>query len=149
MPLEVLVILVVVGIGGVVLLTRALGWARPAKFASAEDAKNHFSQDHPELTADEAWLSEDNLSALVLHTDKTLGLIFSFGDKYVTRRLTPEMILTVTVDDRADSILAKIALSDFTAPAVNMIFGRRIYDDKVRPALEQLTDIKPAVKAWR
>jgi hypothetical protein len=149
LPLEYLVVLVVVGISGVVLLTKALGWARPAKLSSADEAINHFCQDHPELTASHAFVSDDNSSALIRTSDNTTGLVFSFGDKFVTRRLTPEMVDVVTVDDRTSSMIVKIALSDYTAPAVNLIFDRKVFDASVAPVLEGLTDIQRMGKNWR
>ena len=123
MPLDILIILVVIGIGGVVLLTWALGWARPTRLVSTEEVKNQFRLDHPELEIGKVMLSTDGLAGLLELSDNAIGLIFSFGDKFVTRRLTPQMVRSIKVDDQAQGTRVLMRLADFTAPKIHMFFA--------------------------
>ena len=135
MPLDILVILVVIGISGIVLLTWALGWARSARIASADEAKNQFLLDYPEFEIGKVMLSSDGLAGLLELSDNAVGLIFSFGDKFVTRRLTPQMVKSIEVIDQAPSTLVLMRLADFTASKIRMSFA----DSNVKALLDSLS----------
>jgi hypothetical protein len=136
LPLDILIILVVIGIGGVVLLTWALGWARPTRLVSTEEVKNQFRLDHPELEIGKVMLSTDGLAGLLELSDNAIGLIFSFGDKFVTRRLTPQIVKSIEVDDQAQGTQVLMRLADFTTPKIHMSFS----DRDVKSLLNSLTN---------
>jgi hypothetical protein len=135
LPLSVLVPLVVVGISGVVLLTWWLGWARPAVLSSAEETAREFLRDYEDQTVLSVALASDGLGALMQLEDGDVGLIFSFGDKFVTRRLTAQMVQSVNLQTTDRGHIVTLSLDDFSAPSVRLVFPSA---DTVQPMLDQL-----------
>jgi hypothetical protein len=135
LPLDILVILVVIGISSVVLLTWALGWARPVKLKSPDEGKEQFLQDHPECSVEEVYLATDGLTALLGLSDAKAGLVFSFGDKFVTRRLSADMVRTIEVAEQDAETSVTLRLADFTTPTIKASFA----DGHVKSLLQSMS----------
>ena len=139
MPLDILVILVVVGISGVVLLTWWLGWSKPAVLSSTEVAKTEFLRDYPGLDIGDVVLTSDGAAALLQLSDHATGLIFSFGDKFVARQLTAQIVRAIDVQTGPAETAITLKLADFSAPSVSLTFASENFDRTVRPLLDALT----------
>ena len=139
MPLDILVILVVVGISGVVLLAWWLGWSRPATLSSTEEAKAEFLRDYPGATVGDVILTSDGAAALLRLSENSTGLIFSFGDRFVTRQLTAQIVRAIDVQAGPKLTTVVLKLADFSAPEVSMTFASENFDPVVQPVLDALT----------
>lgn len=78
MPLHILIILVVGGIGGIAALTWALGLARPYRFATEDDARAAWLRSWPEDRITTVLLAPDGSAALI-GTDHGPGVVFTMG----------------------------------------------------------------------
>ena len=139
MPLDILVILVVVGISGVVLLTWWLGWSKPALLSSTEVAKTEFLRDYSGLEIGDVVLAADGTAALLRLSDHATGLIFSFGDRFVARQLTAQTVRAIDVQAGPAETAVTLKLADFSAPSVSLTFTSEGFDRAVRPLLDALT----------
>ena len=135
-----LVILVVLGVSTVVLLTWKLGWAKPAVLASEADAAADFLLDHPELQVEKTVLAKDGSGALLVLAGGEAGLIFSFGDKFVTRRLTPQMVRSANVQAQDNGVEVSLRLADFTTPTCRFVFDKKRFKKDIEALLNGLTE---------
>ena len=94
-PLPVLLVLVVVGMGLIVGLTHLLGGSVGATLTEAA-IRAQLAHDLPGRTATDIGLSSDRRSALVALADGTVAVVFVLGDALVSRRLPARPLLTET-----------------------------------------------------
>jgi len=145
MPLEILVVLVVVGVGGVVVATWWLGWAKAATLADGEGAARQFNLDHPELAVANVAMSQDKSAALLkLETPDVVGLVFAFGDKFVTRRLTSALLRTINIERDDTVVRVSLRLADITAPEIDLVFTPGEYAQSVQAMLAALQSARQA-----
>lgn len=128
MPLQVLLILVIVGIAGVALALHLLGLSGGAPLdeaAAKEGWARHFPDDHI-IAAD----PNDARSAALILTDNGLGLVWRFGADTVARRLTQ-------TDVSAQPSGLMLRFLDFGAPRLNITLNAREQENWARRIQEQ------------
>ncbi len=145
MPLEILVVLVVLGVGGVVVATWWLGWAKAARLTDGAGAARQFNLDYPELRVASVAMSEDQSAALLkLETADVVGLVFAFGDKFVTRRLTPALLRTINIEQNDTVVRVSLRLADITAPEIDLVYTPGNYAQSVEALLAALQTAREA-----
>ncbi|MGB1387554.1 MAG: hypothetical protein ACPG61_01560 [Paracoccaceae bacterium] len=85
MPLHILIIMVVIGIGGIALLLHLTGRSRTATMTET-DAQQGWARHYPNDTVQHVTLAHDGKSALVL-SDAGPGVLWVFGLDTVARHL--------------------------------------------------------------
>ena len=110
MPLHILLVLVVGGIGGIAVLLHYLGLSNPRVFEGPEDAARQWLREFPGDDVVEAILNNRGTTGFV-QTRQGPGLVWSFGADTVARRLHD---FHVTPTRRG----LRIDFHDFTAPHV-------------------------------
>ena len=73
------------GIVTLILLARALGFARAPQLADAAEARRVAADALHDFTATEAALARDGRAALVAGSDGRIALVRSVGDRWVVR----------------------------------------------------------------
>lgn len=112
MPLLMLLLMVVGGIGGVALLLHILG--KSTRLVLTHDgARTAWLRLFPDDTVTDITLSRDGHAALIC-TNQGPGLVWSFGQDTVARYLN-----NVTVTETKKRL--KIRFSDFTAPKASLV----------------------------
>lgn len=134
MPLPVLLVLVVGGIGGVVLLLHFMGWSSQKRFTEDSAAKALLA-DFPDARISAIKVSDDGLAAICL-TQTGIGLVAAMGIGDYTRIITANDVESIT--DTGAGLT--IALADFTAPK----FEITLKDPAVRQRLER--DLRTATE---
>lgn len=107
MPLSILLLLVIGGIGGIALLLHFLGKSQPVVL-SDDEARLAWLRLYPEDTVVDVTLS-DTGHAAIIKTGHGLGLVWSFGVDTVARQLDGAEIV-----ETANRL--KIRFPDFSAP---------------------------------
>ncbi len=122
MPLSVILIIAVLAMAALAALLNRLGYSERAKLTDVTQARILFEKEHPGSEVDQAILSSDGLTALLmLRGDAhSLGLIQSLGDEFLTRILSAGQI--ARVDKGPDNTL-NITFDDFTYPRARVHFG--------------------------
>lgn len=111
MPLEILAILVVLGIGGIVLLLHLTGHTENGEIGSAMQAAAQWGRHFPDLSARDPLLSDDGRVALVA-TDRGAGVLWSIGADTTARLATGFNV------QETDSGL-HLRTGDFAAPHIH------------------------------
>lgn len=107
-----------VGLIGVVGLIVLLGWARTATIDSWQFAADRFRVDFPDMDVLSGVVSTDRDVALLELTDgnrRVLGAVAVFGDKWVTRLLTPPEYGITPSPEGLDITSSDITTPGFTA----------------------------------
>lgn len=112
MPLQLLAVLVVGGIGGIALLLHVLGLSRVHRFATPDEVRSAWADEFPTLPATRVILSADRTAALV-ETEHGPGIIWPMGADSTARLLTG-----ARVTRRHDGLV--IRLPDYTAPRIRL-----------------------------
>lgn len=112
MPLWLLAVLVVVGLGAVWAALRALGFDAEARLASDEAARRAWLREHPGDAVLEVLRASDDRAALI-RTGRGWGLVWVMGLGTASRALDG-----AEVRPAAEGLC--IALGDFAAPAVEV-----------------------------
>ena len=73
------------GIVTLILLARALGFAKAPQLADAAEARRVAADALHDFTATEAALARDGRAALVAGSDGRIALVRGFGDRWVVR----------------------------------------------------------------
>jgi hypothetical protein len=115
-PLPILGAIVVGGVTGVVLLTRLVGWAKPERLRSLDEAFARFVHDEPEAQMEEGVLADNHMAALLKLKGEGVGVVLVMGDKQTTRRLSPDLVKGVK--KRSDGF--RIRLRDPGFPRVDI-----------------------------
>lgn len=113
MPLTVLLILVVGGIGAIVLLLHILGLSKRKTLMTDEDARGAWLREFAEDPPRTITLSHDHHAALIKTQSGQNGIIWPMGADTAVRYLTHAKI------HQTKSGL-KIDLMDFTAPHIKL-----------------------------
>jgi hypothetical protein len=108
MPLELLLPVVVLGIGGIVLLIHLFGFSQPCVLKDEATVANHWLRHFPGDEIISIVIDDTSRSALV-DTGGGAGLIWSFGADTVARRLERSDIEETEAGFR-------VRFHDFTAP---------------------------------
>ena len=141
MPLEILALLVVFGVGGVVLAIHMTGGTVDAVVQSSEAAERRFAEDFPELPVGRVIVAADGQTAFLSIGGNQLGIVHTIGDRFLTRLLTAENPVEVEMLGEAKLLLRLNDISwrggefEFSTPddrsEVNSMLTRlRIGDDR-------------------
>lgn len=114
MPLEVTLIIVVVGISATVLLVHLMGWSQKRHIAGLKDAQAIWDDFYPEETIRDILESDDETVALLTLESGATGLIWALGDEAVVRLLRDRK----PVEETATGLC--IRLGEFTATRVDV-----------------------------
>lgn len=108
MPLHILLVLVIGGIGGIAILLHYLGLSAPRVFGGPEDAARQWLREFPGDDVVEVILNHRGTTGFV-HTRQGPGLVWSFGADTVARRLRDFNVTPTKLGLRID-------FHDFGAP---------------------------------
>lgn len=128
MPLHILIIMVVVGIGGIALLLHLTGRSRTATLTET-DAQQGWLRHYPNDTVQHVTLAHDGKSALVL-SDAGPGVIWVFGLDTVARHLRDCDVSETETGLRVD-------FHDYSAPPARFALSqdeRALWQSEMRPA---------------
>lgn len=112
MPLHILLILVVGGIGGIVILLRLLGFSKPKTYSTPQDAQTAWHREFPEIEPQDVHLCAAQTAALV-QTCQGTGILFAMGADSAARLLDGATL------DWSETALS-IHIPDFTAPRITV-----------------------------
>lgn len=115
MPLHILVILVVGGIGGIALLLHLLGLSTPRIFDGPDDAADKWRREFPDSQVVDVTLNHKGTVAFI-QTRSRPGLVWSFGADTVARPL-------FDFDAIPTKKGLRIEFHDFAAPHVSIPLG--------------------------
>jgi len=116
MPLPLLALLVVAGISAVVLFVHLVGWSKPARFDGEADARTVLQAEYPDSQIETITLSDNKRIALAQRRDQPPALVHAFGDRFVGRDLSPDLINQVVEVGRA----LHFKFNDFTDPMITV-----------------------------
>lgn len=105
MPLEILALLVILGVGGIVLAIHLTGGTVTATLANDEAAIERFAEDFPEHAVAEVMITENGQSAVLALTGGDAGLVHAIGDRFLTRLLTAGTAATIDAAGEAALLL--------------------------------------------
>ena len=111
MSLPLLVAMVVAGIGAIVAAIHLTGGTRRVRLGDAEHAAGRFREDFPEEQVGEVRLTAPGDAAFLDLAGGRLGLVQSFGDRFLTRIVTPADIIGCR---RIGEGAVSMRLADFT-----------------------------------
>ncbi|MXU64938.1 hypothetical protein [Oceanomicrobium pacificus] len=114
MSLTLLLPLVIFGITLIVVIVHALGWSSPRAFADEKDAARAWLREFPDDPPQAVDLSTDRRHALLRLPGGGAGIVWSFGQDSVARRLGPGLKLSETETG------IDIRPADFTAPRMSV-----------------------------
>lgn len=112
MPLHILIILVVGGIGLIAVLTHLLGLSRPLRLTSADAAQAAWLRGWPEDTITGTHIAPDGAAALI-ETASGPGIVFALGADSCAHRLEGAEI-------RETPAGLRILFHDFAAPRLDV-----------------------------
>lgn len=104
MPLDILIILVVVGIAGIAVLTHLLGLSKPKTFLTEAQARAAWLREFPDNTVTSVTLCASAQAALIM-TQAGPGIVWAMGADSTARLLNGATVsatetgLTVTLPD--------------------------------------------------
>jgi hypothetical protein len=110
MSLAVLVVIVVVGIVAVVVAVHMTGGTRDARLADEAAARRRFAEDFPNETPRGVALTASGTAAFLELDGPRTGIVQSFGDRFLTRIVTPADIARV----EEDGLALTVEFRDFT-----------------------------------
>ncbi len=121
MPLPAVLIIAIIAIAVLAVVLHKLGYTKRAKLADETQARDLFEKENPGSVVDEAALSRDGRTALLIlrGEDHSLGLIQSIGDEFLTRILGAGQIARV---DKKPGNTLNITFNDFTYPRARVQF---------------------------
>lgn len=112
MPLHILIILVVGGIGLIAVLSHLLGLSRPLRLTSEDEARAAWLRGWPEDSLTAIHIAPDGAAALI-ETDHGPGIVFSMGADSTAHRLDGAEI-------RETPGGLRILFHDFAAPRLDV-----------------------------
>ena len=131
MPLPVLIILVVGGIGLIAVLTHLLGLSRPLRLTSEDQARAAWLRGWPEDTITETHIAPDGAAALI-ETTTGPGIVFAMGADSCAHRLEEG------TETREIPGGLRLFLHDFAAPRLDVTL-----DPAARAHWQQILSEKP------
>ncbi len=135
MPLEILAVLVIVGVGGVVLAIHLTGGTIDATMKSSEAAAKRFAEDFPDLPTRDVILTSDRKTAFLSAGGSQVGMVHVIGDRFLTRLLTAESPISVHV---AAGAKLSIRLGDISWRGGEFEFAAPVDRDAVLLMLTEL-----------
>lgn len=115
MPLEILVPFVVLAVAAIMLVIVRSGLSKQAAIASAEAARRRFRIDYPAADIACVLIDDDRKTALLaMRNSGEAGLVLAFGDRTVTRLLTPGDVRSMAAGNAGFTL----RFDDFTAPVL-------------------------------
>lgn len=127
-------LLVVGGVSLIVYLVHAAGGSRKAVLTDSNAAIVRFAEDYPDDAPSIVHLTKGNASAFLALPDKTVGLVHPVGDRYLTRILTAQDIISVNAN--AERLTLKIA--DFSFSGGTYEFVTQAERQSVQTLLENM-----------
>lgn len=82
--------MVVLGIAAIVVAVHLTGGSKPLRMASEDEARAAFLGDHSDVEIEAVYLSESGDAAILELAGGGVGVVQSFGHRFVTRLLTSE-----------------------------------------------------------
>ena len=144
MSLPLLVAMVVAGIGAIVAAIHFTGGTRRVRLGDAEHAAGRFREDFPEEQVSDVRLTASGDAAFLELAGGRLGLVQSFGDRFLTRIVAPADIIGCRrIGERAVSM----RLADFTLTGGIYTFADPRDADAVAAWLGADLPIQDAVEA--
>lgn len=111
MSLPILVAMVVIGITAAVLAVHLTGGSAKARLAGPDQARNRFADDFPDEAVSAIRITSDAETAFLELEGRQMGIVQVFGDKFLTRIVSPKDI--ARIDARRPAGIS-IRLHDFT-----------------------------------
>lgn len=121
MSLALLVVIVVVGIAAIVLAVHLTGGTRLATLEGEDAARRRFAEDFPNATPRRVVLTERANAAFLDLDGVRTGIVQAFGDRFLTRIVSPADIRAVS---REETRLT-IEFHDFTWRRAEFAFSSR------------------------
>lgn len=144
MSLPLLVAMVVVGISAIVLAVHLTGGTRRARLANAEEAVSRFADDFPEHAPGAVRLTTAGSAAFLDLTGGRTGLVQSFGDRFLTRIVSPADVIACR---RIGDATVSLRLADFTLSGGIYEFADAADAAAVAARLGAETQVQNAVEA--
>lgn len=135
MPLEILALLVVIGVGGVVLAVHLSGGTVSATLASEKEAVDRFYLDFAEAAVDWTVITAQRDAAFLALKRGGAGIVRAIGDCYLTRYLSPGS--RFHCERKGDTGLS-LALGDVSWRGGDFIFENADERDRVAGLLESI-----------
>lgn len=111
MSLPILVAMVVIGITAAVLAVHLTGGSAKARLAGPDQARRRFAEDFPDEKVLAVRLTSDDETAFLELGNERLGIVQVFGDKFLTRIVSPKDVARI---DAPGPAVVSIRLRDFT-----------------------------------
>ncbi|MEZ5811303.1 MAG: hypothetical protein R3D45_07790 [Rhizobiaceae bacterium] len=135
MPLEILALLVVVGVGGVVLAVHLSGGTVSATLASQKEAVGRFHLDFAETAVDWTVITAERDAAFLALKNGGAGIVRAIGDCYLTRYLSPGSRFAC---ERKGETGLSLDLDDISWRGGNFTFPTAAERDRVAGLLESM-----------
>lgn len=123
-------LLVVGGICLIVYLVHASGGSRKAILTNEQAAIDRFAEDYPEMIPANVYLTNGGTAAFLDLQNRSVGLVQSFGDCFLTRVITSADVPKISANENR----LKLEFADFT-------FKQGTYDFAQVNALETVNRI--------
>ena len=111
MSLTVLVLIVGFGIAAVVAAVHWSGGTTTATLAGDDQARARFAEDFPDEAPSRIWLTENRETAFLDLGGGRVGIVQSFGDRFLTRIARREDLAAA---GRDDPVTVELGFRDFT-----------------------------------
>lgn len=144
MSLPLLVAMVLVGISTIVLAIHLTGGTRRAVLDSAEEAARRFAEDFPEEPVAAVRLTASADAAFLELVRGRLGLVQSFGDRFLTRVVASDDVIACR---RIGNDTVSLRLADFTLSGGIYVFADPRDADAVAARLGAEMQVQGPVEA--
>ena len=144
MSLPLLVAMVLVGISAIVLAIHLTGGTRRAVLDGAEEAARRFAEDFPEEPVAAVRLTASGAAAFLELAHGRIGLVQSFGDRFLTRVVAPADVIACR---RIGNETLSLRLADFTLSGGIYTFSDPRDADAVTARLDAEMQIQGQVEA--
>lgn len=134
MPLEILALLVVVGVGGVVLAIHLSGGTVTASIPSGAAAAIRFAEDFPEASVTDTVITANAHSAVLALANGDAGVVHAIGDRFLTRYLGSPDVFTV---ESTGSAALLLRLGEISWSGTEFVFSSQAERDKAAAILKQ------------
>ena len=120
MPIEILIVLVVVGVSGIVLAVHLTGGSMTAKLKNSQQVIDRFEEDYPDAGVEDVIITADGETAFLMLEGGDAGIVHTVGDKFLTRHTRWS---TPRKTDVAGDATLLLSFDDFTWPGGRFEFG--------------------------
>ncbi|GIL00718.1 MAG: hypothetical protein BroJett030_06170 [Alphaproteobacteria bacterium] len=119
MPLEVLVVMVVVGIAIVIAAVAFSGLSRGARIDSEGQIRRRLSDDFPEVVLRDGLITSDRRTAFFRCGDGRVAIATALGSRFVTRLIDARQVRRLELGEAGE---ATLELRDFTLARMRLGF---------------------------